>query len=69
VFADFRKLIYDGRGANMTPEAIQVPAQYPSLNQAPDWFDDNHDSLLILLSRDSDENGISTDPEVSSDAA
>jgi len=50
-------------GANMTPKAIQARSEHPPTQQSPDWFDDNHDSLLILQSRDYEENGFSPHPE------
>ena len=50
-------------GANMTAKAINMRSE---LNpQSPDWFDENHDSLLILQGRDYDENGVSPQPESS----
>jgi len=56
-------------GANMTPKPIQVRSEHPLTKPSPDWFDDNHDSLLILLSRDCEENGLSPQPEASRFAA
>ena len=54
-------------GAKMTPNnAMQMQREYPHAMPCPDWFDDNHDSLLILQSRDCEENGLSPQPEVSS---
>jgi hypothetical protein len=54
-------------GANMTPNnTMQMQREYPLTMPCPDWFDDNHDSLLILQSRDYEENGHSPQPEVSS---
>lgn len=53
----------------MTAEAIHAQSENPISNQAPDWFDENHDSLLILLSRDSEENGVASRPEASCYAA
>jgi hypothetical protein len=50
----------------MTPNnTIQMQREYPLTMQCPDWFDDNHDSLLILQSRDREENGVSPQPESS----
>ena len=47
-------------GANMTANnTMQMQREYPPTLQGPDWFDDNHDSMLILQSRDSEENGVS----------
>jgi len=50
-------------GAHMTPKTIQMQREYPP-TQRPDWFDDNHDSMLILQSRDDEENGLSPQTEV-----
>jgi hypothetical protein len=51
----------------MTPNnTMQIQREYPLTMPCPDWFDDNHDSLLILQSRDCEENGHSPQPEVSS---
>ncbi|MBZ5593884.1 MAG: hypothetical protein LAP39_16720 [Acidobacteriia bacterium] len=44
-------------------------SEHPPTKQSPDWFDDNHDSLLILQSRDYEENGVSPQPEASRCAA
>jgi hypothetical protein len=52
-------------GAHMTLKTIQMQREYPLTTQGPDWFDDNHDSMLILQSRDYEENGLSPQPEVS----
>jgi len=53
-------------GAIMTPNnTMQIQHEYPLTMQCPDWFDDNHDSLLILQSRDYEENGVSPQPESS----
>jgi len=49
----------------MTRSSIQVRPEYLPTTQSPDWFDDNHDSLLILQSRDYEENGVSPQPEAS----
>jgi hypothetical protein len=43
---------------------IQMQREYLPTLQGPDWFDDNHDSMLILQSRDSEENGASPQSEV-----
>ena len=45
--------------------AIQMQREFPLTTQGPDWFDDNHDSMLILQSRDHEENGVSPQSEVS----
>jgi len=51
----------------MTPNnTIQTQREYPHTMPCPDRFDDNDDSLLILQSRDYEENGLSPQPEVSS---
>ena len=44
--------------------AIQMQREFPLTTQGPDWFDDNHDSMLILQSRDHEENGVSSQFEV-----
>ena len=51
-------------GANMTLRSIQMQRELPLTTQGPDWFDDNHDSMLILQSRDHEENGVSSQFEV-----
>lgn len=51
-------------GANMTPKTIQMQREYAPIMQGPDWFDDNHDSMLILQSRDDEENGVSAQSEI-----
>ena len=53
----------------MTPKPIQVRSEHSLTKQSPDWFNDNHDSLLILQSRDYEENGLSPQPEASCYAA
>jgi len=53
-------------GANMTPK---MQSAYPMTEQSPDWFDDKHGSLLILLGRDYEENGLSPQPEAARCAA
>ncbi len=51
-----------GSGANMTAKAINMRSELTP--QSPDWFDENHDSLLILQGRDYDENGFLPSPNL-----
>jgi hypothetical protein len=48
----------------MTLRSIQLQREFPLTALGPDWFDDNHDSMLILQNRDHEENGVSPRSEV-----
>jgi hypothetical protein len=49
----------------MTHNTIQLRSEFSMPVQSQDWFDDHHESVLILQGRDSEENGVSPESESS----
>jgi hypothetical protein len=52
-------------GADMKPNSILGQPERTFATQRADWFDDIHDTVLILESREYEENGLPQRPEVS----
>jgi len=50
-------------GENMTPNSVQMKLETFIPMQRPDWFDEAHDTVLILQDRDYEENGLSPQPQ------
>jgi len=50
-------------GANMQLNPNPRQPEHPLNRQRTDWFDDSHDTVLILESREYEENGSSPRPE------
>ena len=53
----------------MKPNPIQRQPELSPTKPRADWFDDSHDSVLILESREYEENGSSPRLEISYQAA
>jgi len=47
----------------MTPNSVQMKLETFIPMQRPDWFDEAHDTVLILQDRDYEENGLSPQPQ------
>lgn len=52
-------------GANMKPNPMPRQPEYSLTTPRADWFDDFQDTVLILESREYEENGLPQRPEVS----
>jgi hypothetical protein len=58
-----------GETMTPTPNTIQRYPENLVAMHGPDWFDDVHDSVLILQDRDYEENGLPSQPQVAYYAA